>query len=232
MILKFRKKRVLLILLALACTLLSNAQTDSSTLPRLWIKTNPLDYVLGYNGKIANLAIECRLAPNYFLGSELGFYYSLSNSSETFDNNRGLRIKEEFKRYSRVNSGKWSGYYSLELAYGNHSFDRTDSLAYSTPPNTIESYTKTYHVSKEFYGLLVQRGFVRQYKSGFMLELYAGLGLRYNQVKSNLSADELDHRSFGDSTLPFDLSLQEGKHVVPRINAGVKVGIRIHHTLN
>jgi hypothetical protein len=80
---------------------LSNAQTDSSTLPRLWIKTNPLDYVLGYNGKIANLAIECRLAPNYFLGSELGFYYSLSNSSETFDNNRGLRIREEIKRYSQ-----------------------------------------------------------------------------------------------------------------------------------
>jgi hypothetical protein len=65
-----------------------------------------------------------------------------------------------------------------------------------------------------------------------MLELYFGLGMRYNQVKSNLSADELAHRSFGDSTLPFDLSLQEGNHIVPRINVGVKVGFRIHRILN
>jgi hypothetical protein len=81
-----------------------------------------------------------------------------------------LRIREEIKRYSRVNSGKWLGYYSLELAYGNHSFDRTDSLL-PIQHHRIRSraYTKTYHVSKEFYGLLVQRGFVRQYKSGFML---------------------------------------------------------------
>jgi hypothetical protein len=225
--LQILKKRWVLILVVMACALFSHGQADSITQSRIWIKTNPIDYVLGYNGKIANLGIECRLAPNYSLASELGFYYSISNSSETFFNNTGLRIKEEIKHYSAKNSGKWLGYYSLELAYGNHSFDRTDSLLYITPPNSYEGYTKLYHVSKEFYGLLVQRGFIRQFPCGFILELYVGIGLRYNQVKSNLSADELAHRSFGDSTLPFDLSLQEGNHIVPRINLGVKVGFRV-----
>jgi hypothetical protein len=73
----------------------------------------------------------------------------------------------------------------------------------------------------------MQQGAVREYPSGFVLEIFAGIGVRYNSIDCTLTDEEASHRDLGDWTVPTNNILRKGDHLIPRFNLGIKIGFAL-----
>jgi hypothetical protein len=193
-------------------------QSDSTLLPRFWVKTNPMLLLDFYNMPQINAGFEVRLLPRLALNSELGRYYRGVH---------GVHVKEELKWLREAGKSRRIGYYSIELCFGNFSMFRKDSIEVQINGTTNANYQKTYSTSRAFYGVQFYMGVVKNFKCGFVIEGYAGAGLRLNKVRADLTAYEERNRMLGDSAVPANWIFKTGDHIIPKFSLGVKIGYRI-----
>lgn len=206
--------RLLLLLVFLTSVLKAQDSTH------IYIKTQPLLLIDPYNGSLATLGAEFTIK-NWGFYTEGGLYTPLNTAFNK--NPKGFMIKEEVKWYLFREKTR-TRFISAEFCYSQMTCTRTDEIIYSAPDT---SYNKTYQLSRKFPGFVLQYGFMRTWKTGFLLEFSLGLGLRYNQVTCTLNEEEAEHRNLGDWNAPSNYIYRCGNHLIHKFNFSLKLGWRI-----
>ncbi|MFM9986843.1 MAG: hypothetical protein ACKVOK_16505 [Flavobacteriales bacterium] len=206
----------------------SSGKAMSDTLERapFYIKTNALEYIDIYTGSLYNVSAEIKLGKWFAINSEVGKYFSLPSKLRLFMNHKGFIVREELKVYRNDRVSTMHNYCSLEFSYSEQEFNRTDSMDYDLDSISY-SYDKYYHATRKFIGLQFLFGGIQHFKHNLFLEVYGGLGLRFNTIKCDLPDHEAHGRYFGDWPVPSNYSMNEGYHVNLKFNFGVKLGFSI-----
>lgn len=220
-------KKLGVLIVFLVCHQFSYSQNDSLKLSKLWIKTNPLQYIDFYNGCHWQLGLEYKLNSKFSMNTEFGKIIYLKGWTNAIYHD-GFYVRHEVKKYfQHFNTRKTNNieyfYYSLEGVYSNQAMIRTDQIEFSN--DTL--YSKTYFSVRNVFGVSGLMGFVREYDCGFILEGMVGFGLRYNMVTNDLTEEESSNRLLGDWTVPTNYLIKKGNHIIPRFHFGIKVGWKI-----
>ncbi len=197
-------------------------QSDSLIENKLCLKITPFSLVDSYNGSSLRLGSEIKLKNNFAIYSELGtfFPHSLINSF-WFRKNSGILIKGELKRYlnkKKITSGLYN---SIELFYKYQSYTTTDTI------NIKPNYPKDYKVYKNVYCATLKFGELVVYKSGLVMDLSVGLGVRFKFSKSTLTTEENNNiLGEGDNATNI-ITNKAGEYIYPNFVIGIKFGYRL-----
>ena len=198
-------------------------QTDFDD-KRLTVLTAPLSVLDFYNGPTINLGAEIKLKNN--ISSYSSFHLHLSDLGISDNmNHTGFQFDQAFRYYLNKDNKINGSYLSVILSYSKQSYSRNDSISLSELP--IDNYRKTYDLEKVFYGLNINYGKDVIKKKRLVLNIYAGLGLRFNSVECNISELEANNRYLGDWNNPKNWIHKCGTHVIPNFNLGFRIGYRI-----
>ncbi len=186
----------------------------------LGVQAFPLSFIDFVSGSAYKLGLETKVYKNWSIRASAGGYFSNFNG---LTNTKGALINMELKRYFKDNSGR---YFSLDGLVKNQSFTwSSDTIRIA--PDHIQSY----RLDKHLWAISLKYGKNTVYPSGFTFDWFVGLGLRYKNVSTDLTAEEIKHRDPGDSQIvPFMTSV--GHRVVPNFIAGFTVGYSISRLAN
>lgn len=215
-------KRTIFILLFSCYFFNAIAQSDSLSENKLCLKIAPFSMIDSYNGSSLRLGFETKLKNNFATHIELGTFFPHSFiNSFWFRNNKGLLFKAELKRYLNKKSITSGLYNSIELFYKYQLYNTSDSI------NISPNYYKDYTVNKNVYCASLKFGELIVYKSGFVIDISVGLGVRYKHANSTLSYQENENiLGVGDNSTNI-LSNKAGKFVHPNVVFGIKFGYRL-----
>lgn len=207
-------------LIVVCFSLRMQAQTDVFT-PRLIVKMPLLSLIDLYSGSSPRLGVEYKLKGRHYLYNEAGTYFPNFNG---VNNNKGITAKLEYKcyywkeAYNDKPSMTQFRYVSAELFYKYQSYTSWDTILLN--PN----YRADYRVFKTAACFTIKMGWMNVFKNGIVMDLFAGLGLRYRVVNSTLSDEENGHiKSSGDYSINKVLNMK-GSGFGPNLDAGVKIG--------
>jgi hypothetical protein len=213
------KLQFLVIILLLLCITTFAGERDSINIndPRFIIKTPVLSYIDFVGGLSYRIGVEIKIHRNISTSLEAGKYFCYDN-----DHRKGEIIRTELKYYG--NDHECTGnYFSVEYLYKNVTFNFVDSFAIPAQPR----YEKEYKLHKEISCLTFKYGELSSFYKRFIFEWYVGAGLRfYSSAYNDLSADEnryvLTGEGHGD--IIGNAIRYVGRHLIPNLNAGIKIG--------
>lgn len=190
------------------------AQQHDSIDSRLSVKLSPLSLPGVYVGPCARISLEHKLRSSWAAQYDAGvFFYST----------KGMTFRAELKRYLN-NAGRTSGkYLSAELQYKYQRYTTPAVSEHDTIDGDVFDLDP-FDVSKNVECLTFKFGNIKVWRSGFILEVFCGLGIRFQQVQNSLSAYDNEHMPSTSDYGPNIILDQAGNHVYPNLVAGVKVG--------
>ncbi len=184
---------------------------------RFSIKIAPLPLIDLYSGSSYRIGTEFKVYKNAALYLEGGSYFPRFNG---LTNVHGYTAKAEAKVYLNRQQKTGGTYVSLEYFYKQQSYDWGDSIKL-TP-----AYYKKYNLNKHINCVTAKFGVQYVYFNRIIVDVFAGIGVRYKNVKSTLNQNEVGHLNTGDSmSEPF--MDETGKLWRPNFDVGVKVGLLI-----
>lgn len=189
---------------------------------KISLKFAPFALLDVYNGSSLRFGTEIKLKNNYAIYSELGTFlpHSFINS-KWLRTNSGIIAKGELKRYLNKEKIATGLYTSIELFYKYQSFATTDTISIQPV------YQKDYTVYKNVYCATLKLGEQVVDKSGFLMDLSFGLGVRIKDATSTLTAIENNNiLGQGDNSTNLIMN-RAGTFIYPNFFFGVKVGYSI-----
>lgn len=192
---------------------------------KLILKTSPLNLFDPWNGSLLNLGAEVKLYSNIASYSQLGLYipgiYILGDLTQ----NKGFQVKEEIKLYLNKKGLTKGDYISLELSYSNQSYNRTDTIDLTRIAGL--KYAKKYYSERSFEGIVFQYGSQFTKLKWLVIDIYGGLGIRFNHINCSLTQEEAENRQLGDWDNPENNAQKIGNTIIPRLNFGIKLGYKL-----
>lgn len=209
------------------CACLAYGQRDSLRSNKFCIEIPPLSYIDVYSLPTYQVTAEMGLYRNFSLCIEGGGYFGINgsgvfSSAGRISDVKGYMAKAEIKIYTNAKHISNGSYISLEGVYKKQSFNWQDSI-HLTPP-----YLTTFRDYKNIYCLNIKIGRSEIDKSGIIFDEYFGLGVRFRNVNSTLTPQQVGALKYDDdSNYDSGLTGQEvipGKNVYPNIVLGFKIG--------
>lgn len=207
---------ILIILLFLSS--LIHGQSDSTVNNRLNVRIAPISLIDFYNGSCYKIGFEVQPLPRFSITSDFGGYFRNFNVWKNFS---GFNIDIGLRYYLNRYSVKQRHYLSLNYFYKDQGFNYHDSIL------TIPAYYQDYRTQKYVTCVNVNFGWLKIYKKRIVLDLFAGLGIRYKKVNSTIDIQEIKKgKEYGDSQSLYFL-VTPGRFLYPNINMGMRIGLRI-----
>lgn len=185
---------------------------------RLSLKISPLSFVTPYTGPIAKLSLEHKCRNNVALQYEGGLFFYQS---------RGGSVRVELKNYLGSGTETAGDYLSLEAFYKYQAYT-TDKVV-----DTADPYEQNYiildpfDVRKHAESLTVKYGNLRVLKCGFVVDVFCGLGIRFQQTRNSLSPDDNAAMPATSDYGPNLILNKAMNRILPNIVAGIKIGWRL-----
>lgn len=201
------------LLLLLFFPFFAMAQRDTAD-TRLSVKLSPLSLLGAYVGPCARVSLEHRIHNSWAAQYDVGiFFYST----------RGATIRTELKRYLN-NEGRTSGkYLSAELQYKYQRYTTPKVSEHDTIDGDVFELDP-FDVSKNVECLTFKFGNVVAWHSGLVLEVFCGLGIRFQQIRNSLSPYDNEHMPSTSDYGPNIILDRAGNYIRPNLVAGVKIG--------
>lgn len=196
---------------------------------KFWINTAPLSLIDVFGGNSYRIGIEYKLYKNITNSIEFGKYFNYAKTGFLYllkINSQGYIVRASLKYYLNKNKLAVGNYLSIEYLYKNITFDYIDSILIKPNP----TYAKQYTIHKEISAVTVKYGLVKIYKSRFVIDLYAGVGVRYfSKGYFTLTPEEEEGLLAGENHGDWVGAGQRatGDFWIPNVNAGIKIGFRI-----
>ena len=206
------------IILFLLWTQIVSGQNDSIK-DRIILKLSPLPIIDLFNSPSLRLGPEIKINDKLSFSAEYGMYLP---TFVGLKNITGQTIKVELKKYIRDNHAGSKAYCSLEYFYKDNAYDVTDTIT-ETP-----KYAKTHRYHKYNNCLSIKFGVLSFKKKNFIVEYYAGVGVKYKNVNSGLTSDEFSKTI--KSTDPYGQMVSNYRDEVGKIyrlyiDVGFKIGL-------
>ena len=195
-----------------------HGQSDSSFTNRLILKVAPLSLIDFYSGSSYKFGFEIKPISQLSITGDFGGYFRNFN---VWKNYSGYNIDLGVRYYLKKNSLNERYYLGVNYFYKNQGFDYHDTIQ-----SNIEYYTD-YRTQKEVTCANVNFGWLKNYRQRLVIDLFAGIGMRYKKVDSTLTIEELEKgKEYADSQSLYFL-VTPGKFIYPNINVGMRIGLRI-----
>jgi hypothetical protein len=180
------------------------SQNDSTIDNRVALKFCISSLHVPYVGRSFRTCIEYRIKPFYSIENEAGLF---------FDNSKGYMFRTDIKKYlENYNDGT---YISIDLFHKFQTYSASD---------TIFGTLTDYHVKKNIVTLSFKYGRVISFKFGLLVDLYCGIGIKFQQNKNTLSKEEnANMPPLYDYNTNWILNREQNK-VYPNLLAGLKIG--------
>ena len=210
-------RKILLVITFLYAKIICAQSIDTVDI-KVCIKIAPLALYDIYSGMSPRIGVEYKLKKTFALYNEIGTYISGPNSMQ---NNKGILTKIEFKKYLNRNNLNSGTYLSAELFYKHQSFRMIDSISVTT------KYEKEFNVTKDVGCFTIKYGKLFVFKYNFIVDAFAGFGLRYKVSRSTLTEEENKH-FIPNGDYGFNVPVNEaGRYFYPNIDLGVKIGFSV-----
>lgn len=179
-------------------------QIDSTNVNRIALKLCVSSLHVPYVGRSVRTSIEYRIKSFYSIEHEAGLF---------FDNSKGYMFRTDIKKYlESYNDGT---YISIDLFHKFQTYSASD---------TISGTLTDYHVKKNIETLSFKYGRVITFKCGLLVDLYCGIGIKFQQNKNTLSKEEnANMPPLYDYNTNWILNREQNK-VYPNLLAGLKIG--------
>lgn len=202
-----------------------SAYAQDEALPdnKLLLTLAPLALVDLFDGASYRPGFEVKLKRNIAFAFQGGGYVNYLQSTKI--NPTGFVLKPSVKYYIDQQQRTSGRYVAIEYQYKNQGYDFRDSIAIADT-----RYYRQYGMRREVNCLSFKYGNLRNYGRYFVLEWYGGLGIRYMQSRSDLSALEEDGVLPGrrvECPLQENLIRITGNRVYPNFLLGIKLGYRV-----
>ncbi|MBI1307739.1 MAG: hypothetical protein GC181_14140 [Bacteroidetes bacterium] len=205
------------------------AQHDTSVRIGTIMWFSPFGLMDIYQGPNISIAHEIDLNARNAWYSEIQInrYGTFLLNDRFWGNLHGFTIKQEHRKFMSVrsgyNPGSWQRtYIGLELSAGTQEYTRTDTVVIEPHPY----YLKTYRNQRKFIGLAANIGYEIFSPNGWMFGYGIGFGLRYNQVKNDLTDHEAFGRQLGSDLDGANWIQKKGDHIIPKFNFFFRIGYR------
>ncbi len=210
------KNCILLVILLLPS--LTKAQHDSLITNRLNVRMAPLSFIDFYSGSCYKLGFEVRTFRQFSITGDFGGYFRNFNGFKNFS---GYNVDIGLRYYLNKNYINQRFYLMLNYFYKNQGFDFTYFVQEETA-NKTEFRTQKYVTCMN-----VNFGWLKLYKNRFVLDLFAGIGVRYKKVNSTLSEQKFQTGNVYSDSQSLFFVLTPGKFIYPNINVGLRIGLRL-----
>ncbi len=219
------KKITLLVLLAQLCWN-CYGQYD-----RISIKFCPLAAIDVVGFPTIQAGVEIKFSDRITWYNELGIKYASSYINQTdtsFINASGFKIKSEVRYYfQRRHKTTFNGFYLAANAFFTQDHHNTQISYYHLSDTTTQ--TDVFGVKKIVFGGNALFGYQQTVYKRFMIDVYAGLGLRYRHINTinkqyDKNADAII--SGIDFNVPYyvrSIDADGGSSFVPSITAGFRI---------
>lgn len=174
-------------LLFLFLPLILQAQDSISVKKELYppaIKFSPLSLLDPL--KSVQFALEHQLKPKMSLQHELGYIFSYQEPFEfqedSYAQTRGIRIRNEFRRYFYPYGAGLEGFYfAPEFLYNFMRFSKSASVGRSCTDDWTCQYYEymNYRVQKQVFAMHIKFGYQELIFNRLIFDIYAGLGGRH-----------------------------------------------------
>jgi hypothetical protein len=191
--------------------------------PKLCIESNLLPLLGIDDCSSYRVGAELKIHNNISAYVEGGGYFSGVSGLQIPFNAKGYIAKAEIKLYLNRDKVCYGNYLSIEGVYKKQSYDWTDTI------KLVPQYIKTFRMSKNVECLDVKYGYLASFKSGIIIDVYTGIGIRFKDVSSTLSPQEYNSVTFGKYEDYGDTFYENviGKLSCFNITMGIKIGYRI-----
>jgi hypothetical protein len=173
-----------------------------------------ISYRIGSEVKIHNIFSA------YFEGGS--FFYNQPNGS-WLENVTGGVGKIGLKIYLNKNKLSAGKYIAIDYLYKNVEYLATDSIRIDKNP----SFQKKYKIEKFVNAFAIKYGETFFVGSRIIIDLYAGIGVRFINSHKDLNKLEENGILYGEGNGSLTGSAVRTSGTVPNINAGLKIGYRI-----
>lgn len=202
----------------------SYTQEEQQKPANYFIALSPLSLINYTDGSSLRITIERKAFKHFTVSSEIGFYISWGNNFGYKNDPGGFIVKPCLKYYLKNEHNFNSLYIAIEYQYKTQKYSLADSIQMNNSP----TYAKSYSMKRKINCISVKLGNFKTIKNRFVVEWYAGLGVRFFQSVTNLSAPEYDNilrgEQYGNSTSAGYFARTIGQHVYPNITLGIKTG--------
>jgi len=168
---------------------------DTLTPCKFSIDVAPLNFIDLYTCPAYQVGIECKIFKAFSIHLQGGQYFRIQHQwGSRLNNLSGYLIKCELKYYLNRPQLSRGSYIALEAIYKTQNYDWQDSI-HLTP-----AYLTTYQVTKYISAFNLKIGDLIAFKSGIILDFYAGLGLRYRKLNTSLTTQEVNALKYSDDS--------------------------------
>ena len=185
------------------------------------ITLSPLALADVFDGASIRPGFEMQLNNRFSTGLETGFYVPYLNATKIKP--KGFVIKPMLRYW--LQPEKENNYLAVEYMFKQQDYQYKDSLEISE-----NRYEKKYSMKRHIHALSIRYGRMKQLGKNFVLDCYAGIGIRHIRSTSDLTPIESDailSGIDGDCPLQQDILRITGRHLYPNFLLGVRIGYRL-----
>ncbi len=190
---------------------------------RTWVFKLPLANI--FDPFCPNLigGAEYRLSKHSAFQLLAGFSTNLGIQDETSSPKiNGYRAKGEYRWYFRLRN-RISYYFAADLFYTKYSVGRRDSFVSQA---TGDGYMDRYRIRTEMYGSDIKWGFQKYLKHHLLIEAFAGLGYKQNNITQYGRRASTDPAA--PVTPPVDFNIHTG---IPGLGSYVSLNVPINFSI-
>jgi hypothetical protein len=180
------------------------------------LRISPLSLVDFYSGACYKFGLECKVYRAYAITVEYGGYVPVFKK---YANIKGSIINVGIRRYFWESDDHNGGYFSLNYQYKEQSFVYRDNF------KSTSTYSKDYSVQKYVNCVNFNIGACAAYERSFVVDVYAGAGIRLKRVNSSVSLEELRSGEEYSGSPALRLMVKPGSFILPDLNIGIRVGL-------
>lgn len=198
-----------------------NVKNEPSQEFKIFVFTKPLSFIDFYSGSSYKGGIELKLSNKFHLVSSAGGYLKNFNTWKNFKGyNLNLELKYITTLFQLTDTNK-RNYFSINYFYKTQSFNFQDSIQIDNP------YIADYRTQKYVSALNFNIGQMFVYKEIIIFDFYAGIGIRYKNVKSSISLEELTKGYYYSDSQSLSFVVRPGKYFYPNFNVGMRLGLKV-----
>lgn len=221
------KKIVLIVLIAISI----NSYSQKDTTSRFKVYTSPLQIIDFCSRQMITLGCELKVLKRVSISGEFGYrYHSMRDYDTVFVKSKGYSYRFEIKFYGPYffkNKKRFLDYLSIEYRYIID--DYNSKFNYSADSLREIKLTDNYGILKDIYIGNIKYGFILSLGKRTYFDIYAGIGLRYRDVKNvNREFDyNLGHEFWTPENFWTISDFKEDAGLKFNISLGFKFGIKI-----
>ncbi|AEV97229.1 hypothetical protein A4D02_17310 [Niastella koreensis] len=192
---------------------------------KFYVSLSPFALIDALDYPSLRISTDVKVYKHFSISVE-GALYSLLRTAFYKENVTGFAIKPCIKYYFNRQKIMNGLFIALEYQYKQEHYHLSDTIV-----SAGNGYYKTYGMTRYINCVNIKMGEVENFRKRWILEWFAGIGIRYFNSFTDLSDQEYDgiiyNEKYANTSMTGIQVREVGHHTYPNITLGLKLGYRL-----